>query len=428
MCSTANQFYTGDVLYSRLRPYLNKVWCADRDGLCSSEFIVLPGSSTMDSAFLRYRLSALDFVNFANSLNSGDRPRVNFKQISSFILPPFSLARQRRIVDAIDTLFARLDKGEAALREVQNGLARYRQSVLKAAVTGELTRDWREKNAHRLEHGRDLLQRILETRRANWQGRGKYKEPAAPDTADLPELPEGWVWVSAGHLLAAVVTGPFGSALHKSDYVSEGSPLVNPININEGEIVPDSNKCVNAATLDRLARYQLKPSDIVIARRGDMGRCAAVHEHESGWLCGTGTMILRPTSSVHPDFLSMVIRSYLVVSHLESKCVGTTMKNLNQKALLSAPIAIPGYAEQCEVLRAVDEAWDQIEHVEEVCQAELTRSQALRQSILKEAFAGRLVPQDPNDEPASELLARIRAEREADKSGKKKHHAAGESA
>lgn len=114
------------------------------------------------------------------------------------LLPPSN--EQRRIVEKIETLFARLDQGEAALRQVQKLLARYRQSVLKAAVTGELTRDWRAENAHRLEHGRDLLARILQTRRETWRGRGPYKEPAAPDTTGLPELPEGWVWASLAQL------------------------------------------------------------------------------------------------------------------------------------------------------------------------------------------------------------------------------------
>ncbi len=93
-----------------------------------------------------------------------------------------------------------------SLRQVQKLLARYRQSVLKAAVTGELTADWRARHAGNLEHGRDLLARILKARRENWQGRGKYKEPVEPDTSSLPELPEGWVWATVGQI-ADVIGG-----------------------------------------------------------------------------------------------------------------------------------------------------------------------------------------------------------------------------
>jgi hypothetical protein len=106
--------------------------------------------------------------------------------------PPRTAPHRREDRDALRP--AR--QGEEAVRQVQALLKRYRQSVLKAAVTGELTADWREANRDRLEHGRDLLARILKTRRETWEGRGRYKEPVAPDTSGLPELPEGWMWAA----------------------------------------------------------------------------------------------------------------------------------------------------------------------------------------------------------------------------------------
>ena len=138
MKNTVNRFCKGDVLYSRLRPYLNKVCAADRDGLCSCEFIVLPGNDSVDANFLRCRLNSHDFVSFANSLNAGDRPRVDFDQISSFCILPFSLPQQRRIVAEIEKQFTRLEAGVAALRRVQANLKRYRAAVLKAACEGRL--------------------------------------------------------------------------------------------------------------------------------------------------------------------------------------------------------------------------------------------------------------------------------------------------
>lgn len=153
----------------------------------------------IDESFVYFYLKSAKHL--AEQAASG----TTFKEISGsrFAQLPIPLAplnEQRRIVEKIETLFAQLDQGEAALREVQRGLARYRQSVLKAAVTGELTRDWREANAQRLEPGRDLLARLLQTRRETWTGRGQYKEPTAPDTTNLPQLPEGWVWASFDQL------------------------------------------------------------------------------------------------------------------------------------------------------------------------------------------------------------------------------------
>ena len=170
MKSSAKHFYPGDVLYSRLRPYLNKVWAADRDGICSSEFIVLPDNQFVDSKFLALRLNAIDFVSFANSLNAGDRPRVDFDQISSFCLPPFSLSRQRRIVVKIEELFSELDKGVESLKTAaRRKLNVYRQAVLKHAFEGKLTAQWREANKDKLEKPEHLLARIKQERVARYE-------------------------------------------------------------------------------------------------------------------------------------------------------------------------------------------------------------------------------------------------------------------
>jgi type I restriction enzyme S subunit len=149
----------------------------------------------VDPKFLNFQLNAAQWSEYTSTTAI---PMLTISALSRMPVRVAPLNEQRRIVEKIETLFARLDKGEEALREVQKLLARYRQSVLKAAVTGQLTADWRAENAHRLEHGRDLLARILQTRREKWEGRGKYKEPAAPVTSDLPYLPEGWIWASLG--------------------------------------------------------------------------------------------------------------------------------------------------------------------------------------------------------------------------------------
>ena len=154
MKSAGSYFQEGDVLYGRLRPYLNKVHRAKFEGVASAEFIVLPASDFFDGEFIKYLLHRKKFVDFAMSRSSGDRPRVKFDGLAEFEFPLPPLNEQRRIVEKIETLFARLDQGEAALRHTQTLLARYRQSVLKAAVTGALTADWRAENAHRLEIGR----------------------------------------------------------------------------------------------------------------------------------------------------------------------------------------------------------------------------------------------------------------------------------
>lgn len=409
-------FATGDVLFAKITPCMENGKMAvvpplpQGIGFGTTEFHVLRPTRALDKLYLYHFVSSAALRHEAQHHMTGavgqKRVPKRFLQAKPFPLPP--LPEQQRIVEKIETLFAELDKGEEALLEVQKLLARYRQSVLKAAVTGELTAQWRAANGRLTETGEDMLARILKKRRESWRGRGKYKEPVEPQTDGLPELPEGWVWVSLDMILADFITGPFGSMLHKSDYVDGGAPIINPINLIDQTIVPDDRKGVGPATLERLSRFAVLHGDVVIARRGDMGRCAPVTETEAGWLCGTGSMILRPADPVQSRYLSAAISSHTSKSHLELHAVGTTMKNLNQRALFSTPIALPSRAEQEAVVDAIDEANVRISQIEMWCDAERRRSAALRQSILKDAFSGKLVPQDPSDEPAEELLQRIR--------------------
>ena len=199
--SSGSLFSQGDVLYGRLRPYLNKVFMPGFSGLASGEFIVFPSQEFLDNSYLRYFLNQLEFASFATLLNAGDRPRVDFGQLSDypFHLPP--LPEQHRIVAAIEQHLTRLDASVAALKRVQANLKRYRASVLKTACAGQLVpteAKLAQAEGRDYEHAARLVARILVERRARWAAqpkrRGRYKEPAPPDTSALPELPEGWVW------------------------------------------------------------------------------------------------------------------------------------------------------------------------------------------------------------------------------------------
>jgi type I restriction enzyme S subunit len=224
MRSSGVCFAEGDVLYGRMRPYLNKVWLADRAGLCSGEFIVFPGTGAFHGGFLRYRLNAQDFVGFADHTTTGDRPRADFADLGRFavLLPP--LAEQERIADRIDELFTDLSAGAAALERVRKKLRRYRSAVLHAAVTGRLTAEWRKTHGPPAEPGDKLLARILIERRKQWEQRtlakyakdgrtppknwqARYVEPAGPNATNLPELPAGWCWASGDYLIQVLRSG-----------------------------------------------------------------------------------------------------------------------------------------------------------------------------------------------------------------------------
>lgn len=166
-------------------------------------------------------------------------------------------------------------------------------------------------------------------------------------------IPEDWDAEPLGRH-AAFRTGPFGSALHKADYVDDGVPVINPMHIDDGRIVPSASMMVSLDKANTLFDFKLKSGEIVIGRRGEMGRCAVVEDTQSGWLCGTGSMIIRPTSA-NPYYLQRVLSSPSVVAAIENTSVGTTMVNLNQGTLAGLQIQFPPLLEQSAIASALSD-------------------------------------------------------------------------
>ncbi len=215
------------------------------------------------------------------------------------------------------------------------------------------------------------------------------------------------VEITLGTIAVEFRTGPFGSALHQSDYVSGGVPVINPTNIVDGAIVPNPDVSVSPETHKRLADYSLRVGDIIIARRGEMGRCAVVGRDEAGWLCGTGSALIRVGGDANPEYIQALISSPETRRFLAEGAVGSTMANLNQGVFRSVPVVLPSIEEQVEILRRIKDLnriADQIEARYAKAKAQVDR---LTQSILAKAFRGELVPQDPGDEPADALLSRL---------------------
>ncbi|MFO8026206.1 MAG: restriction endonuclease subunit S [Opitutales bacterium] len=256
--STKSVFREGDLLYGKLRPYLNKVWLAEFEGLCSTDILVFSKSEALDNKFLRYRFLARDFVDYASANSSGvNLPRVSLKALGKFEIDLPPLPEQRRIVARIEELFSRLDAGVAALRQAKAQLQRYRQSVLAAAVTGQLTQAWREQHPE-TETAKELLKRILKQRREQWEGKGNCKEPEAPETAQMPQVPENWVWARLDSLCA------IGSGMSVSKYRKLKAPVEVPYlrvaNVQRGRLILDEIKTMMVEK-ERLDDMRLKKGD-----------------------------------------------------------------------------------------------------------------------------------------------------------------------
>lgn len=342
---------------------------------------VLPDEVSSDFAY--YFLRSIRDI--AESMGTG----TTFKEISGanakklpFILPPF--AEQKAIADKLDNLLAQVETTQARLERIPQILKRFRQSVLAAAVSGKLTEEWRK--------------------------------------GDNPEQS----FKKLGDAGVEVKTGPFGSALHKSDYVSGAIPVINPMHISEGIITPSEAMTISQQKFTSLAAWHLRKGDVVVGRRGEMGRAAVVASEEPQ-LCGTGSMILRVGDNALSKYLEIILRSPTAVSYFNSASVGSTMVNLNQKVIKNLEVYFPPLNEQTEIVRRVDELFAHADRIEQQVNNALTRVNNLTQSILAKAFRGELTEQWRKDNPelisgensAEALLERIEAKRAA-VAGKKK--------
>ena len=164
-----------------------------------------------------------------------------------------------------------------------------------------------------------------------------------------------WPLVELGEVCESILTGPFGSSLHQSDYITNGIPVINPQNIVDGVIIENEKKTISQTTWERLKDFAVRENDIIIARRGEMGRCAVIPKDMDGWLCGTGCFVIRLNGQSDPTFVFHQISSPQVSSYLEDQAVGVTMKNLNQTILSSVPIPLPSLTTQKNIVAEIEE-------------------------------------------------------------------------
>jgi type I restriction enzyme S subunit len=205
----------------------------------------------------------------------------------------------------------------------------------------------------------------------------------------MSELPKGWEPAQLGHVVL-LKTGPFGSALHQSDYVQGGTPLINPTHIRGGRLTPDPSVSAGPEKTAELKEFWLMAGDVVMGRRGEMGRCAVVPQSAEGWLCGTGSVIVRPTQAVSPPFLQRFLSAPSTVSALVGDSVGSTMVNLNQKILLGLSVALPPVAEQRRIADKLDTVLTRVDAVNTRLARVAPILKRFRQSVLAAATSGRL--------------------------------------
>ena len=388
---------------------------------------VLPNYALM--VFLHY-LHCQRFQQIAKwTVNIAHLGATRFAEIE-FPLPP--LNEQRRIADTIDELFSDLDAGVAALERVRTKLRHYRAAVLKAAVEGALTAEWRKQHPA-TEPASALLTRILAERRRRWEQdqlrkfaaadkvppqnwKAKYTEPAAVDAAKLPPLADKWCWATAASTCDFITKGttPSGSDAPKP----QGEiPFIKVQHLSGTGTFhfSDSPSFVSRTVNDRfLARSRVFPGDVLMNLVGPpLGQISVVPGSFEEWNVNQAIAIFRAVPGLSNRFLAICLLSRVVVVRALSRAKATVGQvNLTLEMCRQLPLPLPPLAEQEAIVEAVEDQLSVIEHIEADVAAKLKSAQALRQSILRHAFTGQLVPQDPHDEPASELLKRLAADRD----------------
>ena len=394
----------------------------------------------VNSAFAARQLHFLWMAGYmkhrcTNHVNQASISSKTLAKTIPFLLPPAD--EQTRIVAKLEELLSDLDAGVAELKAAQKKLGQYRQSLLKAAVEGALTAEWRAKNTP-AESGAQLLERILTERRARWEAKQlakfaeqgktpprdwqkKYPEPVQPDTSGLPELPQGWVWASLDQLVAE---SSYGTSV-KCSYESNGTPVLRIPNVSGGSLDLRDMK-FSTADLDLDDSASLAPGDVLVIRTngsiGLVGRAAAVLTNlPAPHYFASYLLRLRCTETtfVHRWILA-ALTAYTGRQWLEARAASSAgQHNISLSTLLTMPIPLPSLIEQSQTIGLLEEQVCRIAEQEQAITLSLKQSTAQRQNLLRAAFAGELVPQDPADEPASTLLERIRAERAAQAASKK---------
>lgn len=300
--------------------------------------------------------------------------------------PP--LPEQRRIVARIEELFSRLDAGVAALRHAKAQLQRYRQSVLAAAVTGELTREWREQHPD-TEPASTLLKRVLDQRRNEWLGKGKYKDASPLAEGVFAALPPEWAIASLEALTDANRPICYGILMPK-DNVPDGVLYVKVRDMRGDRINLESLQRTTPEIAARYERAALKEGDLLLSIRGTYGRVALIPPELDGGNITQDSARLAVSELLSRDYVACAIRSHAIQTHFKNVARGVAVKGVNIGDVKPTPIPIPPLAEQHQIVAEVEARTTAIDHLEAELNRQISRSNRLRRSVLAEAFRGGL--------------------------------------
>ena len=373
--STKNRFKKGDVLYGKLRPYLNKVLLADKEGVCSTEIIPLSAPEGIDGRYLFYSLRRPDFIEYVTTISHGlNMPRLGTKAGQDAIIPLAPTNEQESIADKLDLILAQVGACRERLDRVPVILKSFRQAVLSAGCSGRLTADWRVKNCLE-EEG---------------------------------ELPKGWTSTPLGDLLSLLTSGSRGWAQY---YAKSGSLFIRAQNINSDFL--DLSDIAYVCLPDKAEglRTQVRKEDLLVTITGaNVTKSARVSDALDNAYVSQHVALVRLKDIRQSPYVFMALISPAHGrAQLLEAAYGAGKPGLNLNNIREVNILLPPLSEQQEIVQRVEKFLAFADRLDARHATARKRVDQLTPSLLAKAFRGELVPQDPKDEPAEILLERIRA-------------------
>ena len=415
----------GDVLVARMPDPLGRACIFPGDKKKSVTVVdvcvVRPEMDDISKRWLMYFINAPAFRAAVASLQSGStRKRISRKNLAKISLPVPPSDEQKRIVAEIEKQFSRLDEAVDNLKRVKANLKRYKASVLKAAVEGKLTEEWRKEHPD-VEPADKLLQRILAERSKKWEeaelakmrARGKepkddkwkkkYKEPAKPNFNDLSELQDGWLWVNIDQIMLLLTdyhaNGSYKVLKKHVTILDEDAYAiyVRATNLKKNKFDSDL-KFVNKKAYDFLTKSKIFGNEIIIGKIGNAGKVYCMPKLDQPCTLGMNLFMLRFNQFLSGKYIYYHMVSFFSEKEIKNKVKGVGNPSIDKNAIRSLRIASPPIKEQDQIVKVVDEQMSLIAHFENELERHLLRADRLRQSILKKAFSGQLVSENKSQD------------------------------
>ncbi|REJ43268.1 MAG: restriction endonuclease subunit S [Microcystis flos-aquae TF09] len=406
------------------------VWDGSRSGYVGKSIKGVLGSTlmkinfpTVNNNFAFYFLKS-KYLEINSRAKGTGTPHVDPNLLWNYILPLPPLPEQHRIVEKIEELFSELDNGVASLKKALEQLKTYRQAVLKWAFEGKLTEKWRNTHQDSLEDADTLLEQIKAERKRHyqqqledwkqalkeWENNGKEtKKPTKPqqpkdlppltkeELSNLPSLPNGWMWVKVDYLLSldkkGMTTGPFGTLLKKSEHQISGIPVLGIENIGNGVFLPKNKIFITEKKARELSSFEVSGGDIIISRSGTVGEICLVPDYFGYSLISTNLIRISLNKTIISPkfFVFLFLGGGSVREQVKELCKGSTRDFLNQTILQSIIFPFPSLQEQTQIVQEIESRLSVCDQLEATLTENLDKAEALRQSILKRAFEGKLV-------------------------------------